>query len=79
MARKSAVKSRFEKKLYFAQFRDADTAEAAATAPPAIRLYFEELRFDFIKNESSMSAGQYDGKDDVIRMRLKLMSAQRKT
>jgi hypothetical protein len=42
--------------VYFAQFRDADTAEAAATAPPAIRLYFEELRFDFIKNESSMSA-----------------------
>lgn len=70
VTRQWAISGLRAKKSHNVRFRHAETADAAATAPPAIRLYLEELGFDFTPHESAMPAGQYDANDDTIRLQL---------
>ena len=70
MAALSSNNNSAEKTKPTARFRYKETADAAAIAPPAVRLFLEDLGFGFTNHDSRAPAGCYDEKDDAVRLQL---------
>ncbi|WP_108815225.1 hypothetical protein [Loktanella sp. Alg231-35] len=56
--------------LPLARFRYQETADAAANAPAPIRMFLENVGFDFQANPSRVPDGFYDEKLDKARLEL---------
>lgn len=59
-----------QKRGQVARFRHQETADAAAAAPAAVRLFLEHLGFDFKATLNAMPAGQYERNNDALRLEL---------